>query len=55
MDLPTELPLHGIHEELTVCKINWLSAVERKGGERWKESNKVKKRTENRKRRIGVK
>lgn len=50
MDLPTELPLHGIHEELTKRKINWLPAAERKGDERRKEREKVKKRKENRKR-----
>lgn len=29
MDPPTELPLHGAHEELALNKINWLPGGER--------------------------
>lgn len=29
MDPPTELPLHGTHEELALDKINWLPGEER--------------------------
>lgn len=30
MDPPTELPLHGTHEELALDKINWLPEEERR-------------------------
>lgn len=44
MDPPAELPLNGIHEELTVGKINWLPAEERKRDEARKEGEQVKKK-----------